>query len=218
MHVFSIFTPSLERALVDKRSARDARTTRAQTLETHTYVGAPAGRDARSATPDITAATIVVSADQHNRCRRRWQHQLDLVIQSTAARDVRLPQIGRRGKRRPGARRGRVQCASRRPSHLTSSPAAAQKRALSTKANIDFAADPAEKRFHPPTGCCSLEFDKYDIVEQAGAEILCNASAAYPDDLQIIHLLRNPFDLTLSSCERPKPSQRTVGEHASWPT
>eukprot|EP00966_Prymnesium_polylepis_P330810 7386419-Prymnesium_polylepis.1 len=55
------------------------------------------------------------------------------------------------------------------PSHLV--PVALQMAALSEKARIEFASDPAEKRFHVPSGCCSLEFDKYDIVEQAGPDI-----------------------------------------------
>eukprot|EP00966_Prymnesium_polylepis_P063670 1476581-Prymnesium_polylepis.1 len=46
----------------------------------HAYVGAPTGRVARSATPDITAATIVVSADQHNRCRRSFRLHVHLVV------------------------------------------------------------------------------------------------------------------------------------------
>lgn len=60
--------------------------------------------------------------------------------------------------------------------------------------------DPEPKRCHPPSGC----FD-YDVkagagfIWQSGPELLCDVRKAYPADLKIFHLLRNPFDLALSS-------------------
>lgn len=59
--------------------------------------------------------------------------------------------------------------------------------------------DPGPKRYHPPSGCFDYDFESEPFIRQAGPDFLCNVSEAYPADVKFFHLMRNPFDLAISS-------------------